>query len=201
MDRRWFTNVARLFQRVLLGGHEAVVFSDADEYLIPTDGTLRAFSERFLVSPMQHARATGWGVVHQVDCEQPAEPGDVLAGRGQAWRMPGYDKTLISKIPLAWSKGSHDVYRDGRKASDDPPDPGLELVHLRDVDVAVFAEQARNRLRANPDAASSHGSADPEAIVEYLRTRVAPWNPQAREYVGIARPVPDRWRWALRSQT
>jgi len=137
-DWAWCTNVVKCFQRIYLRGHRVVVFADADEYLVPETGdNLRQYCDMFLASERDYVRAKGWGVVHQVDSEPVLENTcDVLRHRLKAWRAPQYDKTLISKVPLDWAKGSHTIYVNGRKMGDAPVDEELALVHLRDVDLA-----------------------------------------------------------------
>jgi hypothetical protein len=201
-DWAWCTNVVKCFQRIYLWGHRVVVFADVDEYLIPETGeTLRRYCEQFLASDRDYARAKGWGVVHQVDNEPIlVDQHDVLRHRDVAWRAPQYDKTLISKVPLDWAKGSHTIYVNGTKLGDDPVEHDLAMVHLRDVDVNLFFEQCIRRAKLlGPDyqTTSFHGAATIELVRKYFRTRKPLWNAGDSAYTNEQRIVPETWKQAL----
>jgi hypothetical protein len=194
----WCTSIVRCFQKICLKGYDVVVFSDADEYLVPDDGHgLRAYVERFRNSDLSYVRATGWGVVQQLDTEGSITSHEqVLTDRRKAWRTRAYDKTLISKVPLDWAKGSHTIRINGAKMTGDPCDPTLSLVHLRDLDVAMFHERCLKLAALNPAGLplAHHGSIDLRQIEEYFRTLKAPWNPLAIHYEGSPVDVPETWR-------
>lgn len=138
----------------------------------------------------------GFGVIHQIDSEKSFVPDDPLNDRSSMWRAPMYDKTLLSKDKLNWSKGHHAIYQDNTKLVDDPRDPELCLLHLRDVDINKFYERCldRSKMKAANNA-SFHGSTDLEQVRTYFRTRMMPWQPLAdSEYEGDALRVPDLWK-------
>lgn len=201
-DWGWCTNVVKCFQRIFLRGYKVVVFSDSDEYLVPETGNLRTYCEQFLASTRNYVRSQGWGIVHQPDAEPPlSDPRDVLKNRSHAWRAPLYDKTLISKVPLEWAKGSHTIYVGGKKVSNDLPDPELTLVHLRDVDANLILNQSLKRAQSVEPArrlASFHAAEDMEQVRTYLKTRCPPWSGGQPEYTDEHRDVPEVWKRLLR---
>lgn len=194
----WTTDVVKLFQRALLRSHEVVVFADSDEFLIPSRRYtgLRAYCEEFLASEREFVRATGYGIVHQVDSEPPFEQGDLLAYRGSMFRTRGYDKTLLSKVPLDWAKGIHTVYDHDHNKRNDPPDHDLTLCHIRDFDMNVFHKRCVDRAKLG---ALHHGSTDIEKVRAYLKTRLMTWLTikEPSEYTGNRVPIPECWRGLL----
>lgn len=202
MNWVWCTNVVKCFQRILLHGYYMTVFSDSDEYLVPENGRgLKSYCEEFLASERDYVRAQGWGIVHDPDRE-PALVGlvNVLSSRHNAWRAKQYDKTLIAKVPLNWAKGSHTIYVNGQKLSNDPVSEDLSLLHLRDVDANVFFAHCMNYARLAGEtykSKSMHAASDIQQVKQYLRTRLAPWNTELREYTEERREISDLWRRSL----
>lgn len=200
----WCTSIVKCFQRMCFRGHEVVIFSDADEYLIPNDGRgLLDFAQRFRSSNQNYVRATGWGVVHQIDQELALTSCEgVLNERRRAWRSPAYDKTLISKIPLDWAKGSHTIKVAGQKLTDDPRDSSLALVHLRELDFKLFHKRAIDLAALNPDGLplAQHGSTNIEQIKQYFRTRVPSWKTGPLDYVDEPIDVPVNWKTSIENR-
>jgi hypothetical protein len=199
---QWLKETVQQFQRELLERYEVVVFTEADEFLIPsaTWGGLRKYLESFAASPKQYVRATAWSVVHQIDTE-PAlrlhDGCDVLADRNAMWRMPFYDKTLITKVPLTYGRGFHRIYLDGAPQDDRPErEPDLDMLHAWQVDMMTYHQRVVDRLAAQP-AEKIHGSADIEQVKTLFRTNTTPWDPgrdKQQPYVEDRCSVPDHWR-------
>lgn len=190
-DWALITNVAKCFQRMLLLAHRAVIFTDVDEFLVTDVGSdLSSFCKSFLASTEECVKAEGWGIVQQIDSERRIMPTDsMLADRSLAWRAPGYDKTLLSKVPLEWSKGSHVVRSSITQSS------GLILLHARDVDFEVFHDHCKHRAAlAQFRSPSFQGTTDRDQIATYFRTRIAPWEPSSRQYTDVSREVIGDWR-------
>jgi hypothetical protein len=103
-DHDMLTNQVHTSQRNLLAGYEYVVFTDCDEFIVPTDCTLREFIDK---ADQPAYRCTGWDVVE-----------DKMFG------SPGFFKTLITKIPLTYCDGYHYSTPTFRERAD------LELYHL-----------------------------------------------------------------------
>lgn len=206
---KWTTDVIKSFQCAALNAPDVVIYSDADEFLIPNNdfADLKSYCEQFAASSKQSARAVGWAVIHQIDTEPPVDVTSfsVLNQRNHIWRAPMYDKTLIAKVPLNWAKGLHTTYDDvGNKLSNDPRDERLALVHLRDIDVDVLYKRSidRQRMVRFKDQygchSTFHGSTDVAQLHEFFRTRHAPWTAfGTMEYEGDSQNVPEHWRHAF----
>lgn len=198
----WTTEVIKAFQRAALNAYDVVVYADADEFLLPSAQypNLRQFCEAFRQSAKPYVRATGWGVIHQIDQEPllTAASSAPLADRNAMWRAPMYDKTLISKVPLQWAKGLHTIYdAAGKKLLEDPTHLHLGLLHLRDIDIGILHQRCidRSRMMAfEGKVGLSHGSTELGQLQMYFRTLRAPWAPRSQEFVGAPQPIPDHWK-------
>lgn len=178
----------------LLERYEVVVFSETDEYLIPDTGTLFDFCRTF---QGQSARATGWGVVHQIR-KEPALAigcGDILSDRNSMWRLPKYDKTLVSRVPLRWSAGFHNTWDAEGERNDIDSDLNLALFHAWMVDLDVFWSRRveRQKMQLHPEHAPPHGCDDPRAIRSFFRTLQMSWNGDHSPYTGTVQRVPRHW--------
>jgi hypothetical protein len=177
-------------QTLLLKNYKVVVFSETDEYLIPTTrySGLRDYCEQFLLSDKQHVRAQGWNVVQQPDNEASVgrEPGQqILADRSSMWRLPVYDKSLVTKRPLTYTKGFHVIYVNGTRDYKGAVDEDLSLFHAWCVDVDEFYRRHGERLKL----------ADRAKAEELFRNVTSTKNSYGDVYaVGDKTPVPEHWR-------
>ena len=104
LDHEWMLQTVMAAQRQLLGSYEYVLFTDADEWLVPAAGTLREYIDQ-ATAPAY--RAIGYEVVED-----------------RCFRAPDYDKTLLSREPLSWAYGYHHANPEPAPAGD------LFLYHL-----------------------------------------------------------------------
>lgn len=102
------TNQVHTSQRNLLTNYEYVVFSDCDEFIVPTECNLREFIDK---ATEDAYRCTGYDVM---------EDKMYLSG--------GFNKTLITKIPLTYCDGYH------YSVPEFPVLKNLEMYHLHKVD-------------------------------------------------------------------
>ncbi len=131
-DHAWLKGVVEDFQAFLLRSYDAVLFAEADEFVVPDPaayGGLGAYIDRL---DGVAACCTGFNVVHYPDEEEPLRfDQPILAQRGY-WHAAErwYSKRLLSRAPLSWHFGFHDELN----APWVEPDPELFLVHLHRAD-------------------------------------------------------------------
>lgn len=141
-DKHFETTRMRLvssFAAGLLEAYDAVLFADADEFLVADparhDGLLDLVAKR---EDQQVIGAMNLNVVHDAEHEAPLDPErPVLEQRRWAKFVPLMCKPSIKRIPAPWVAGSH-----GTTVAFDI-DPDLYMFHLK------FAE--RDHLRATGD--------------------------------------------------
>lgn len=143
------------FQASLLSYYDAVIFSDADEFLVADPARHAGLPDLIARSPHPTLRAIGCDVVQVTGTEptlDPAQP--ILAQRGFARFSPRYCKPLVSRVPVVWRPGFHHCPQAAEL------DPDLYLFHLKYVDEALFRETQAKRLSVTWSAeaiASQHG--------------------------------------------
>jgi|SRR5581483_3529029 len=184
--------VVEQMQRELLQRYPVVVFAETDEFLIPNAKyvNLRDYCERFLKSKDQWRRAVGWNVV-----QQPGEamlsrtPGaQLLVDRRSMWRLPMYDKTLVTKVPMTYQRGFHNFYLNGIKQVNEPIDPTLSLLHGWCLDVDEYFRRHSARLNI----------ADRQSVIDVFANIDKQSNQFGDPYaVGEVQLMPEHWRQLL----
>lgn len=161
----WLRDVVQDFQRFLLRSYEWVIFTEADELLIPNPSTFVAGFPSladWLTRSIQYGiRATGLEVIQKP--EEPVIDWDakhVLADRhwGRPCRL--YDKTLFANRPLLYSLGFHNAI----PAHGEPeliPNSTVILAHLHRADRRTCENRHARRVKMPwrpEDIAAGHGS-------------------------------------------
>jgi len=126
-DHDWLLNTIQGFQRELLKKYDYVVFTDCDEFLAPMTGTLGEFIDN-ATEPAY--RAYGYDVIED-----------------KMYRSGGFDKTLISRIPLIWVHGYHTAQPDFKQ------DDNLRLYHIHKLN---YQEAWERNLRLSQEKWDQH---------------------------------------------
>lgn len=180
-DHAWMRDVVQSAQAALLEDYEVVVYAETDEFLISgQDESLMDYLERFRADPgQQFVRATAWHIIHQFTSGEshlrPVEGQTILEDRNSMWRLPSYDKTLVTKVPLSYEPGFHSLVSGGPS---NVPDADLILLHAWMVDLAMY----RNKRRVS----------DATARLAFLTRQVGQF-----VSTGAKTPIPERWKEAL----
>jgi hypothetical protein len=129
------------FATALLQSHDAVLFADADEFLVADPAKYADLRELVAARPDAKALgAMGLNVVHRVDVEKPLKPGrPVLRQRRTAKFVGKMCKPAIKRATAHWASGSH-----GLRAPYEI-DPELFLFHLKFADRDHLAATAAHR--------------------------------------------------------
>jgi Glycosyl transferase family 2 len=131
-DHAWLKGTVEDFQAFLLRSYDAVLFAEADEFVVPDPDRYRNLAAYIDALEAPAACCTGYNVVHYPDEEPPLRFGELIL-RQRRWWHPSrrwYSKRLLARAPLSWSYGFHDELI----APFVRPDPALFLVHLHRVD-------------------------------------------------------------------
>lgn len=152
----------------LLETHEAVIFTDADEFLVPDPVRYAGLPAYVAAHPGAVVMAgMGLNVVHRVGREPPLRAGEAVLGqRTCAIFVAKLCKPSIKRADVRWRLASH--------GADAPftPDPGLFMIHLKYAD-AELLRAAGDRRHAVREV-SGLGERSPwahtgDALVEQLR--------------------------------
>lgn len=122
----------------LLRSHDAVVFTDADEFLLPDpdryDG-LRDFVARR--PDLEVAAGLGLNVVHHLDHEGALCPDRPVLGQRRFAKLVGkMCKPSLKRVDAPWVRASHGI------RAPYLPDRGLLMVHLKFADLDLLRRTA-----------------------------------------------------------
>ena len=155
----------------LLTRHDAVIFTDVDEFLVPDparyDGLphyLSANSQAEVIAPL------AVNVLHSPDVDSPIEPGrPVLAQRRHVKFTPRMCKPLIKRIPADWKGGGfHGI------AAPFDIDRTLLMAHLKYYDIDVLRTVARQRHQKHQHG-KGHRSSAWALTADELTLRLRSW--------------------------
>ena len=115
----WLTSTVETQLAQLLTAYDYVLFTDADELVMPAEGSLRSFIAK---ANDESYRCTGYETL-----------GEYI------YRTEALDKTLLTRVPLKYVHGYHSAH-----PSPQQPNPALLLYHLHRVN---FNEAYKKNLR------------------------------------------------------
>lgn len=204
-DHDWLRGTVADFCRFLLRSYEWVLFSEVDELVLPDPRRSLPWGHlaHYLaynpeVEELDSIGAVGYEVVQQPG-EKPLDRSRrPLAQRGYWYQSAIYSKTLLTRVPLEWGPGFHQVWiyggATGRVLTPAPPD-GLILVHLHKVDRMVAVERiasARRRPWNPADLEAGRGwqnRASNEELDRYWSTNIDTGQP-----LDSLEPIPEALR-------
>jgi hypothetical protein len=132
VDHTWMVRTIESIQHDLIKRYDVVLITDVDEIVAPEPdwGSLGDYIDRF---DEEFVNCLGYELLHVRDVEGPFRADrPVLEQRGHWFANDGYDKPLISTVPMEWTPGFH-TRSDGRLVLD----PDLRLIHLHRMDYDV----------------------------------------------------------------
>lgn len=130
-DHAWLKGTVEDFQAFLLRSYDAVLFAEADEFVVPDPARYRDLGAYIDELEGPAACCTGYNVVQYPE-EPPLRFDEPVLRQRKYWHPARrwYSKRLLGRIPLAWHFGFHDELNAPYVA----PDPDLYLIHLHRVD-------------------------------------------------------------------
>ena len=144
-DADWLMRVVRRFQAFLLASYDTAWFLAADEFLATRDQPLGDWLDEFERAGRIFGRATGYEIVHRLDLDEPAidwtAPGPLLRRRRYWYECKKYSKPVGGATPIFWEPG----FATATNVSD-PPDPGLQLIHLHRIDYEHCLQRHREAV-------------------------------------------------------
>jgi hypothetical protein len=154
-DHDWLRETVGRFQTFLFSSYRAVLFAEVDEFVSPTGAcpatTLTEYADAILGQKQgrrttDYVRCTGYEVVHQHDSEPTIDWTRPLLGQRSKWyESTLYSKTLLSLVPLDWTKGFHDLEKKRDRVRNTRDD--LLLIHLHKIDFEFCIARHEEALR------------------------------------------------------
>jgi hypothetical protein len=129
-DHPWFKFVAGSMQKRLLEHYEYVLFTDVDEILLPLPGLYAGLDDYINKLKKTYVRCRGFELIHLKDREDVYDSNKSVLSQREYWhKNKWFNKTLLSRRPLEWRVGFHQVSRIMPHF-----DNNLMLVHLHKFD-------------------------------------------------------------------
>ena len=143
-DHLWFKFVADTVQKKLLNHYEYVIFTDIDEIILPDVNKYRDLNDYIQKLHQDYVRCSGYDLIHLPHKDEPPynTSQSVLSQRRFWYQTHWYNKTLISRKPLNWEVGFHEV-----RNLDAEVDPDLMLIHLHKLDFDLCWATSFERAR------------------------------------------------------
>ncbi len=122
----------------LLRNHDAVIFTDADEFLLADpdryDGLLDFVTAR---PDFEVAAGLGLNIVHHLDHEGALRADEPVLGQRRFAKFVGkMSKPSLKRVDVPWGRASHGI------RAPYVPDRGLLMVHLKFADLALMRRTA-----------------------------------------------------------
>lgn len=130
----------------LLDRYDAVLFADADEFLLADPARYDGLRDFLAQRPeLDVVAGLGLNVVHHLDHEGPLRPAEPVLGQRRFAKLVGkLCKPSLKRVDAPWVKASHGI------RAPYVPDRGLLLVHLKFADLDLLRRTAdlRHAVRA-----------------------------------------------------
>lgn len=125
----------REIQKKLLENHRWVLFCDIDEFIVADPKKYKDLKDLMRKTrkkwvPCEAFDVVKWGDEKQIDYTQ-----SYLVQREFWVKSPSYNKIILSKVPLEWNDGCHQIAGVPSVVSTAFTDTGLYLIHLKHADL------------------------------------------------------------------
>ena len=150
---RW-NRVIREQQVKLLEDYKWVLYTDADEIIVPDPDKYKNLGDYIDQCDKEYVFCTGVNVLqmyNEPDATESDEPAlnitqPILKQRKYGWYESGWNKPLLSRIPLAWQHGMHNIKDMPSDVLTTLNDPKLILFHLKQADWEIHATRIAGSL-------------------------------------------------------
>jgi hypothetical protein len=142
-DHQWLLTIVQNFQESLLQKYESVLFVESDELVYSIEKPLNEIIDTFLNdNEVRYQTCTGYEVIQDLETEKSLETdNEIFKNRNYWFKTTVYDKTLLSKIPLKWVWGFHEITNGNTDRKHN-----LFLCHLHRVDFEIMYKRNVRRL-------------------------------------------------------
>jgi len=179
-DHQWLVEIVQLFQKELLENYDCVLFAESDEIIYSVEKELNEVVDDFLSSNYNYVRCKGYEIIQDLEKEKSLSLDDsIIQNRNYWFDNWMYSKSLLSKVPLNWIWGFHNLTSYPNDFRLDIPGAfGLTLCHLHRVDFELMLKRHEERatkwkLKNDGSAAGyQHRIGDREGVLQYFNKPV-----------------------------
>jgi hypothetical protein len=190
-DDLWRRQVACRHQLEFLRSYEYVLYSDADEVIIPDPRKYRALKDYISKVKRDRVCCTGYFLLHLKEEERDLDLTQPILGQRRYWYNDAtYDKPLLLKEPLEWEDGFHPssnqaIYRD----------PDLWLLHLHKMDFDLSWKKHQEVIGFNWNEECVRKGLSWQYRITNLKDFADYFKPQNLEKHQWQTRVNDFWEW------
>jgi hypothetical protein len=152
INEEWSMEVSRLsmmeVQSNLLKEYMWVLFAHCDEFVVPDPEKYRNLNDYIKQCKKDYVFCNGYDVLHMYEeaDKVPNEPEldlnkPILPQRKYWLPTLSYCKPLLSKIPLVWTQGFHNIHNVSDEVILTHVDKDLRLLHLKNADYNIFGKR------------------------------------------------------------
>lgn len=141
-DTSWLLHTVKYFQAKLFEHYQSVLFTEVDELVYSLKIPLNKTIDNFLKSDSRFATCTGYEIVQNLKKEHALKSNEFVKERNYWIRAYAYNKTLLSKVPLDWKGGFHQIRSEEVDNSFD-----LFLCHLHRMDLNLMLKRNVERIK------------------------------------------------------
>jgi len=182
--------------QALLESFDAVLFCDADEFIVADPARHESLRHFVAARPGQDAIGVlGINVVHRVGIEEPLDPTAPILGQRRVGKfLPLMCKPALKRVAAPWAMASHAIHTRYQI------DPDLWMFHMKFADrdhLKAVADHRRAMVDLDGRAAVTNwqvGGDDMVALLDKLAAEVpaleemSPWNPPSQRLGEIPQP-------------
>jgi hypothetical protein len=163
-DHEWLLNTVKNQQKTLLQNYNYVLFAEADEFIVADPEKYPGGLHEYVNSVnVDVVNCDGYDVIHNFfEGESDIDlTTSIIGSQRNFWvkipcpkpkpartNAPPYDKPLLSRIPLPWVQGFHNLSGEYDKRFRNL-DTSLKLFHLHRFDINTMIQRSNNRLKMN----------------------------------------------------
>ena len=171
-DHQWLVNTVGSFQSKLLQEYNCVIFAESDELIYSIDKNLNDTIDDFISSDFNYVKCKGYEVIQDLENEKSiTEEDSIFDNRDNWYECSLYNKPLLSKVPLNWAWGFHNL---SHYPETDPIGTyGLTLCHLHRVDFEFMLKRHEERakkwnLKNDGNAGAHHRICDRDELLKFF---------------------------------
>ena len=179
------TAAANKFAAALLEFYQAVIFVDADEFIVPDPRSYDSLQDFMRKNEDPVIAPLGLNIVHRTDAEATLRPDELLLRQRRYVKVSSLmSKPAIKRVPARWTGGTHGIAREYRVRTD------IFLLHAKFADAETLRRvhaQRHNEFLATGAGGRSTWSMPPErmeaALSDWMgvrsRRRIQDFDPDA----------------------
>ena len=171
-DHQWLVNTVESFQSKLLQEYTCVIFAESDELIYSIDKDLNDSIDDFISSDLNYVYCRGYEIIQDLENEKSISPDDsIIENRNNWFENWLYHKPLLSKIPLNWAWGFHNLSH--YPTNNTIGSYGITLCHLHRVDFEFMLKRHEERakkwnLKDDGAAGFHHRISDKDELLKFF---------------------------------